>query len=153
MQGWLKLVCQPVFYHFFVVFTAWKTEEHKSFAQSIPTEKQNEVKKKLGTVDNFGCSFTIQFQLTQQLTVIQVEILCLLHHIHFFFLAPHSKQLSSVASVSQQIRKLTHPPNHHIGSAFNKSKKLPEQAQRGGGTTQLGSRKMARRRVDLPVQQ
>lgn len=59
MQGWLKLVCLPVFYHLFVASTAWKTEEYKSFAQSIPTEKQNEIKKKLGGIDNFRCSFLI----------------------------------------------------------------------------------------------
>lgn len=47
MKGWLKLVCLPVFYHLFVASTAWKTEEYKSFAQSIPTEKQNEIKKKI----------------------------------------------------------------------------------------------------------
>lgn len=100
-----------------------------------------------------GCSFTIQFQLTQQLTAIQMEIFCILHHLHFFLLAPHSQHLSSVASGSQQIRKLTYPPNHHIGSVFKKSKKLHEQEQRGGGTTLVGNRKRARRRVDLPVQQ
>lgn len=57
MQGWLKLVCQPVFYHLFAVFTAWQTEEYKSFAQSTPTQKQNEVKKKLGA----GRQFWVQF--------------------------------------------------------------------------------------------
>lgn len=132
MQGWLRLVCQPVFYHLFVAFTAWKTEEYKSFAQNIPAEKQNEAKKNRGETDNFGCSFTIQFLLTQQLTAIQIEILYLLRHNHFFLLATHSQHVFSVASRSQQIRKSTYTPNQHTGSVFKKSKKSPEQAQEVG---------------------
>lgn len=57
MQGWLRLVCQPVFYHLFVAFTAWKTEEYKSFAQNIPAEKQNEAKKKSGGNGQFWVQF------------------------------------------------------------------------------------------------
>lgn len=57
MQGWLKLDCSPVFYHLFEAFTDWKTEEYKSFAQSIPTEKQNEIKKKLRGSRQFWVQF------------------------------------------------------------------------------------------------
>lgn len=45
MQGWLKLVCQPVFCHLFVAFTAWKTEEYKSFAQNIPEKYHREAER------------------------------------------------------------------------------------------------------------
>ena len=69
MQAWLKLVYWPVFYRIFCGFYCLEKWRKLTLLHRVSWRRnRTKLTKNWGKRDNFGCSFTRQFQLTQQLT-------------------------------------------------------------------------------------
>lgn len=150
LNAGLAETCLPASFlsHILWLLLSGKLKKTNPLHRVSQQRNRTKLTKNWGKRENFGCSFTRQFQLTQN------GRSHYFYHLLFLLRAPPSHHLSSAGSGSQQIGKLTYPSDHHIGSAPKKCKYMSRH-EGGGGTTQpgVGSRNRVMGRADLPVQQ